>query len=98
MTIEIKKKENEITIEVVGRLDTVTAPVLEKTISENIVEIQSLTLDFKGLEYISSAGLRVLLGAQKKMKNNGSMKLTGVCEDIMEVLEMTGFADILTIE
>ena len=98
MTIEIKKNEKEIIIEVVGRLDTITAPVLEKTVSENIVCIQSLILDFKGLEYISSAGLRVLLGAQKKMNNSGSMKLIGVCEDVMEVLEMTGFADILTIE
>ncbi len=98
MTIEIKKNAKETTIAVVGRLDTITAPVLEKTIGENISGTESLILDFKGLEYISSAGLRVLLGAQKKMKNIGTMKLTGVCEDVMEVLEMTGFADILTIE
>ena len=98
MTIEIKKQANETTIEVVGRLDTITAPALEKTISENICDVQNLVLDFQGLEYISSAGLRVLLGAQKRMKNNGSMKLIGVCEDVMEVLEMTGFADILTVE
>jgi anti-sigma B factor antagonist len=98
MTIEIKKNANETIIEVVGRLDTITAPVLEKTISENIASVRSLALDFKGLEYISSAGLRVLLGAQKKMKGSGTMKLTNVCEDVMEVLEMTGFADILTIE
>ena len=97
MTIEIQKREQETTIEVVGRLDTITAPVLEKTINENIGSIESLILDLKGLEYISSAGLRVLLGAQKKMQRVGSMKLTGVCEDVMEVLEMTGFADILTI-
>ena len=98
MTIEIKKNANETIIEVVGRLDTITAPVLEKTIGENISGITSLVLDFKGLEYISSAGLRVLLGAEKKMKNIGSMKLINVCEEVMEVLEMTGFADILTIE
>ena len=98
MTIEIKKTAKETTIEVVGRLDTITAPVLEKTIGENIGETQTLILDFNGLEYISSAGLRVLLGAQKKMKKGGSMKLIDVCEDVMEVLEMTGFADILTIE
>ena len=98
MTIEIKKNANETVIEVVGRLDTITAPALEKTISENISEIKNLVLDFKGLEYISSAGLRVILGAQKKIINNGSMKLIGVCEEVMEVLEMTGFADILTIE
>ena len=98
MTIEIKKLAGETTIEVAGRLDTITAPVLEKTVNENVDGTQTLILDFKGLEYISSAGLRVLLGAQKKMQKNGSMKLTGVCEDVMEVLEMTGFADILTIE
>ena len=97
MTIEIKKNAKEMTIEVVGRLDTITAPVLEKTVNENIGNIESLILDLKGLEYISSAGLRVILGAQKKMKNN-AMKLTNVCEEVMEVLEMTGFADILTIE
>ena len=98
MTINIKKNVNETTIEVAGRLDTITAPVLEKTVNENISGIQSLVLDLKGLEYISSAGLRVLLGAQKKMQKVGSMKLTGVCENVMEVFEMTGFADILTIE
>ena len=98
MTIEIKKQAKETIIEVAGRLDTITAPVLEETINENISSIQSLILDFKGLEYISSAGLRVLLGAQKKIQKFGSMKLTGVCEEVMEVLEMTGFADILEIE
>ena len=98
MTIEIKKNNKEMTVVVVGRLDTITAPALEKTVSENIESIESLILDLNGLEYISSAGLRVLLGAQKKMKTKGSMKLIGVCEEVMEVLEMTGFADILTIE
>ena len=98
MTIEIKKQGSEVIIEVAGRLDTITAPVLEQTVGENLEGVQSLILDMKGLEYISSAGLRVLLGAQKKMQKVGSMKLTGICEDVMEVLEMTGFADILTIE
>ena len=98
MTIEIKKTANETIIEIVGRLDTITAPVLENTINENMGDIQNLTLDLKGLEYISSAGLRVILGAQKKMQRIGKMKLTHVCECVMEVLEMTGFADILTIE
>ena len=98
MTIDIKRNAKETTISVVGRLDTITAPSLEKTIAESIGNIESLVLDMKGLEYISSAGLRVLLGAQKKMQKSGSMKLTSVCEDVMEVLEMTGFADILTIE
>ena len=98
MTIEIKKSAKQTTVVVVGRLDTITAPVLEKTLGDNIPGIKNLVLDMKGLEYISSAGLRVLLGAQKKMQKNGMMKLTGVCEEVMEVLEMTGFADILTIE
>ena len=98
MTIEIKKNANEITVEVVGRLDTTTAPALEKTINENVEATQDLVLNMAGLEYISSAGLRVLLGAQKKMQKLGSMKLTSVREEVMDVLEMTGFADILVIE
>ena len=98
MTIEIKKHANETVIEVAGRLDTITAPALEKTVNETIGSIKSLVFDFKGIEYVSSAGLRVLLGAQKKMNKIGSMKLTNVCENVMEVFEMTGFADILTIE
>ena len=98
MTIEIKRNSTEMTIEIVGRLDTITAPVLEKTITDNTEGVNSLILDMNGLDYISSAGLRVLLGAQKKMQKIGSMKLVGVCENVMEVLEMTGFADILVIE
>ena len=98
MTIEIKKIADETTITVVGRLDTTTAPALEKTINENVENTASLVLDMKGLEYISSAGLRVLLGAQKKMNLIGKMKLINVCEEVMDVFEMTGFADILTIE
>ena len=98
MTIEIKKSEQETIIEIVGRLDTVTAPALDKTINEDIGETKNLVLDVKGMEYISSAGLRVLLSAQKKMQKIGSMKVTGVCEEVMEVFEMTGFADILVIE
>ena len=98
MTIEIKRNAEQTVIELAGRLDTTTAPALDKTVNEDIADAKNLVLDLKGLEYISSAGLRVLLGAQKKMRNSGSMRLTGVCEEVMEVLEMTGFADILTIE
>jgi anti-sigma B factor antagonist len=98
MTIGIKKHANETIIEVAGRLDTLTAPALEKTVNENTGGIKSLVFDFKGIEYVSSAGLRVLLGAQKKMQKIGSMKVTNVCEAVMEVFEMTGFADILVIE
>ena len=98
MTIEIKKNTEETIIEIVGRLDTITAPALDKTINEDIGDTKNLVLDVKGMEYISSAGLRVLLVAQKKMQKIGSMKLTNVCQDVMEVFEMTGFADILVIE
>ena len=98
MVIEIKKNAENTVIEIVGRLDTTTAPSLEKTINESIEEIKNLTLDFKGLEYISSAGLRVLLAVQKKMNQIGSMKVTNVVDSVMEVFEITGFADILTIE
>ena len=98
MTIEIKKSNQETIIEIVGRLDTITAPALDKTINEDIGDVKNLVLDVKGMEYISSAGLRVLLAAQKKMQKIGSMKVTGVCEEVMEVFEMTGFADILVIE
>ena len=98
MTIEIKKTEEETIIEIVGRLDTITAPALDKTINEDIGDTKNLVLDVKGMEYISSAGLRVLLAAQKKMQKIGSMKVIHVCEAVMEVFEMTGFADILVIE
>ena len=98
MTIEIKRNAEETVIELVGRLDTTTAPALDKTIGDDIGDTTNLVLDIKGLEYISSAGLRVLLGAQKKMQKIGSMKVTNVSEAVMEVFEMTGFADILSIE
>ena len=98
MTIEIKRNVEELVLQIVGRLDTTTAPALEKTIMENMSDIKNLTLDFKELEYISSAGLRVLLSAQKKMQQIGKMKVINVCEEVMEVFEITGFADILVIE
>ena len=98
MTMEIKKNAEATVIEVVGRLDTTSAPALEKAINEDIGDAKNLVLDLKGVQYISSAGLRVLLGAQKKMQKIGSMKVTNVCEAVMEVVEMTGFADILVIE
>ena len=98
MTIEIKKNAAETIIRIVGSLDTITAPALDKAINEDIGDTRNLILDMKSLEYISSAGLRVLLGAQKKMQKLGSMKVVNVCEEVMEVFEMTGFADILVIE
>ena len=98
MTIEIKRNAQETVVEIAGRLDTTTAPALDKTISCDIGETKNLILDLAGLEYISSAGLRVLLSAQKRQQKIGSMKVVNVCETVMEVFEMTGFADILTIE
>lgn len=98
MTIEIKKNAEATIIEVAGRLNTMTAASLDKAINEDIGDVENLVLDLKNLEYISSAGLRVLLGAQKKMQKLGSMKVINVCEDIMEVFEMTGFVNILVIE
>ena len=98
MTIEIKRNAEEIVLQVAGRLDTTTAPALDNAILENINGIKSLILDLKGLEYISSAGLRVLLSAQKKMQQVGLMKVINVCDNVMEVFEITGFADILVIE
>lgn len=81
-----------------GRLDTTTSPELEKTLKEALPGVSALTLDLKELEYISSAGLRVLLSAQKIMNRQGEMKLTGVNETVMEIFEVTGFSDILCIE
>ncbi|MCR5456779.1 MAG: STAS domain-containing protein [Clostridiales bacterium] len=81
-----------------GRLDTTTAPDFEAAVKESIDSIGELTLDFKGLEYISSAGLRVILSVQKSMKHKGGMKVIHVNEDVMEIFEVTGFSDILTIE
>lgn len=98
MTIEIKKNSSEIILEVLGRLDTTTAPAFEKTITENFDCDKNLILDFKALEYVSSAGLRVLLSTQKKMSKSNIMKIINVCESVMEVFEITGFVDILNIE
>lgn len=98
MTIEKKRENNELTVTLEGRLDTVTAPSLEEELKANLDGIQKLVLDFKALEYISSAGLRVLLMAQKTMNKQGSMVIRNVNETIAEVFEITGFADMLTIE
>ena len=94
-----KTKENEaMTVALEGRLDTPTAPQLEGELRDSLDGVGDLTLDMEKLEYISSAGLRVLLSAQKKMNAQGSMKITHVSETIMEIFEVTGFSDILTIE
>ena len=96
----INKNLNGTTLEVAleGRLDTMTAPELEAALNESLNGAESLVLDFSKLEYISSAGLRVLLSAHKAMSGKGGMKVTNVNEIVREVFEVTGFADILTIE
>ena len=86
------------TLKIIGRLDTTTAPELEAAIDGCAAGLKDLVLDCSALEYVSSAGLRVILKAQKLMNAQGSMKLTHVNETIMEVFDITGFADILTIE
>ena len=96
MNIDFTKSNGILTVALDGRLDTTTAPELEKFLGENYDGTGSIVIDCEKLSYISSAGLRVLLAAQKKTK--GAMKLIGVCELVMEVFEMTGFADILVIE
>lgn len=98
MTIEKECKGNAVSLNVIGRLDTTTAPALETSITELVGNCDQLILDFAGLEYISSAGLRVILKAQKAMAAKGGMKLLHVNETIMEIFEITGFSDILTIE
>ena len=98
MTIDIKKNGQEVTLTIAGRLDTLTAPALDKVVNDEAHGASGIIMDMKELEYISSAGLRVLLGTHKKMQRVGFLRLTNVGESVMEVLEMTGFADILEIE
>lgn len=98
MTIEKILNGGEATLNISGRLDTTTAPQLEAMIDSEIADAETLILDLENLEYISSAGLRVILKAQKQMSARGGMKLIHVNETINEVFEITGFTDILTIE
>ena len=98
MTISKNQDGNNLVIALEGRLDTTTSPALEKELKESLDGIESLTFDLGALDYISSAGLRVLLSAQKTMNKQGDMVVKNVSEEIMEVFEVTGFSDILTIE
>ena len=98
MTIEKKINQETVTLIVSGRLDTQTAPELENELDAVLPALKELIFDMTNLEYVSSAGLRVILKAQKAMNVQGSMKLTGVNDSIMEVFDITGFLDILTIE
>ena len=98
--LEIKKtkEQGKLLYELTGRLDTTTAPKLEEDIKASLEGVTSLTLDLKTLDYISSAGLRVLLSAQKAMNKQGEMTVRNVNDSVMEIFDITGFSDILTIE
>ena len=98
MKIDKELNGTELRVIVSGRLDTTTAPDLEGELKGSLDGVTGLTLDFANLDYISSAGLRVLLSAQKTMNKQGSMVVTGVNDTIMEIFEVTGFSDILTIQ
>ena len=98
MTIDKKQNGSELTLSLSGRLDTTTAPQMEEALKESISGIKTLEFDFGALEYMSSAGLRVLLAAQKMMNKQGKMVVKNVNDVIMEVFEVTGFVVILTIE
>lgn len=98
MKIEKTQNGNNLTLALEGRLDTNTAPELEAALKNAIDDVTELVIDMAALDYLSSAGLRVLLGAQKTMNKQGSMKVTHVNDTIMEIFDVTGFADILTIE
>ena len=98
MKITEKSNGNQLCISLEGRLDTTTAPELEKVLSGSLEGVTELTFDMGALDYLSSAGLRILLGTQKRMNKQGSMKVMNVNETIMEIFEVTGVADILTIE
>lgn len=97
MTITKNQDGSKLTVKLEGRLDTMTTPELEKSLADSLDGITELTFDMEGLEYISSAGLRVLLATQKTMNKQGEMKVAHVQEMVMEVFEVTGFNDILTI-
>jgi anti-sigma B factor antagonist len=97
LNIEKRTNGSELVVALEGRLDTITAPDLEKELQESLDDVKLLTLDFEKLEYISSAWLRVLLSAQKVMNRQGAMKVTHVSSAIREIFDVTGFSDILTI-
>lgn len=98
MTIEKTLNGNELTVNLIGRLDTTTAPQLDSELKQNISGVEKLVLDFAALEYLSSAGLRVLLATQKVMNKQGEMLIRNVNDTIQDIFEVTGFSEILTIE
>ena len=98
MTIEIKRKENQTTIKIVGSLDAITAPAFEKTMRDSISDRQDLVLDLTGLEDVSEAGVSAILEAQRKMQKFGSLRAIGVRESVMDIFERTGVVHVLTME
>ena len=98
LNITKNTNETELTVSLTGRLDTTTAPELEKELRDSLDGVTTLVIDMTALDYISSAGLRVLLSTQKVMNKQGEMKVVHVGETIMEIFEVTGFSDILIIE
>ena len=98
MEVNIEKNGNETIIKVSGRVDATTAPELDNKVNECIEGVSKLVFDFKDMEYISSAGLRVILSAQKKMNTQGDRIVKNVSDDVMEVFEITGFLDFLKFE
>lgn len=98
MTIDKKAEGKRLELKVSGRLDTMTAPELENVIKNSLDGVEELVLDFENLEYISSAGLRVVLGARKAMGDSGSFAVRNLCSDVREIFDITGFSDIINIE
>lgn len=98
MTIQTERSGGELTVSLSGRLDTSTAPELSELVKTSLSGVTSLVFDFSELEYVSSAGLRVLLTAYKAMRTQGTMKLRGVGRNIMEIFQITGLCDVLTVE
>lgn len=98
MNVNINKEDSNLTIEIEGRLDTLTSPELEKEVDTALDGITNLVVDLKNLEYISSAGLRVLLGVAQVMEDQGDMKVINVSSEVKDIFEVTGFDEVLTIE
>lgn len=98
MTVTLNRNNTQLTVNIQGRLDTLTAPELEEKLEDALDGVEELVFDLEGLKYISSAGLRVFLSVIKQMEEQGEMKVKNVCSDVMEVFEVTGFTDLLNIE
>ena len=98
MTVTMNRNDTQLTVNIQGRLDTLTAPELEEKLEDALDGVEEIIIDLDGLEYISSAGLRVILSVIKQMDEQGEMKLKNVCSDVMDVFEVTGFVDFLNIE